>query len=125
MVKSVWIVKEDEYDWFTGNEHKQTEFSSMQEAFVHYKKRKMSDIDYGDQYHYTRIFHFFVYENEEKAQQAKIREERRRNKEMKGWEFGETRPMTEEEDKASGIREISSSPVEPEKYVFDDDSVQF
>ena len=60
MVKSVWIVKEDEYDWFTGNEHKQTEFSSMQEAFVHYKKRKMSDIDYGDQYHYTRIFHFFV-----------------------------------------------------------------
>lgn len=47
-----------------------------------------------------------------------------RDEEMEGWmrvlAFNGSRPMTEEEYKASGLREISSSsPIEPE-YVFDD-----
>lgn len=45
--------------------------------------------------------------------------------EMEEWMVKETRPMTEEEYKASGLREISSSsPAEPE-YVFDDGSNPF
>ena len=116
MVKSMWVVEVTEYDCFTGTSYKQTEFSNMQEAFACYKERK--DFDYGDHYRRTTIFHTFVYEDEEKIRQDKRREERRRSKEAEKWE---TRPMTEEEYEASGLRDISSeSPVEPEEYVFDD-----
>ena len=44
-----------------------------------------------------------------------------RDEEMKEWMKEKLRPMTEEEYEASGLRDISSSsPVEPEEYVFDD-----
>ena len=48
-----------------------------------------------------------------------------RDEEMKEWmkvlASEKLRPMTEEEYEASGLRDISSSsPVEPEEYVFDD-----
>lgn len=48
-----------------------------------------------------------------------------RDEEMKEWmetlASEKLRPMTEEEYKASGLMDISSSsPVEPEEYVFDD-----
>ena len=48
-----------------------------------------------------------------------------RDEEMKEWmkilAKEKLRPMTEEEYEASGLRDISSSsPVEPEEYVFDD-----
>ena len=93
MVKSIWVVEENEYD-FSGNECRQTRFSSMQEALGCYKERKASDFDYGDHCRRTTIFHTFVYQDEEKARQAKSREERRRSKEAEEWE---TRPMTEDE----------------------------
>lgn len=53
-----------------------------------------------------------------------------RNEEMKEWMralMGETRPMTAEEFKASGIKEISSPSAEPkeEEYIFDDGSNPF
>mgnify|MGYP006980460940 CR=1 FL=1 len=53
-----------------------------------------------------------------------------RDEEMKEWvevlASEKLRPMTEEEYEASGLRDISSSsPVKPEEYVFDDDSIQF
>lgn len=111
MVKSMWVVEENGYDCFTGNECRQTRFSSMQEAFGRYKERKAFDFDYGDHCRCTTIFHTFVYQDEEKARQAKSREERRRSKEAEEWETG---PMTEEEYEASGIRVLPSCPTESE-----------
>ena len=93
----------------------------MQEALGCYKERKASDFDYGDHCRRTTIFHTFVYQDEEKARQAKSREERRRSKEAEEWE---TRPMTEEEYEASGITESEFS-TESEDEGNDLDDVDF
>ena len=118
MVKSIWIVEENEYDFFSGNECRQTGFSSLQEAWGRYKERKASDFDFDDHCRRTTIFHTFVYENEEKIRQNKRREEKRREKVHKVWE-------KEYQSRMDEIRRIlNPEPVEGE-YVFDDDSIQF
>ena len=119
MVKSIWIVEVDEYDYFAGNDIRQKRFLSLKEAFAYYKKEKGYDMEWvGDHTHDTKIFHIFVYENEEKIRDETRREEKRREKVHKVWEKEYQRRMDE-------IRRIlNPEPVEGE-YVFDDDSIQF
>ena len=86
MVKSIWIVDVDVYDYFDYGgrlRRPQKRFTSLKEAFAYYKEEKRYDMDLGDHHHITKIFHIFVFENEEKIRQEKIREEKRRKDEKK------------------------------------------
>ena len=122
MVKSIWIVEVDEYDYFAGNDIRQKRFLSLKEAFAYYKKEKGYDMEWvGDHTHDTKIFHIFVYENEEKIRQEKIREEKRRQEEKKRREEAQ-KAWQEREDE---IRRILHPEHVEGEYLFDDGSSPF
>ena len=116
MVKSIWVVEVDEYDYFAGNDVRQKRFLSLKEAFAYYKKEKGYDMEWvGDHTHNTKIFHIFVYENEEK----KVQEEKKRREEaQKAWE----EEWQRREDEIRCI--LHPEHVEGE-YLFDDGSSPF
>ena len=116
MVKSIWIVEVDEYDYFAGNDIRQKRFLSLKEAFAYYKKEKGYDMEWvGDHTHDTKIFHIFVYENEEKRRQE---EKKRREEAQKAWE----EKWQEREDE---IRRILHPEHVEGEYLFDDGSSPF
>ena len=116
MVKSIWIVEVDEYDYFAGNDVRQKRFLSLKEAFAYYKKEKGYDMEWvGDHTHDTKIFHIFVYENEEKRRQE---EKKRREEAQKAWE----EKWQEREDE---IRRILHPEHVEGEYPFDDGSSPF
>ena len=116
MVKSIWIVEVDEYDYFGGNDIRQKRFLSLKEAFAYYKKEKGYDMEWvGDHTHDTKIFHIFVYENEEK----KVQEEKKRREEArKAWE-------EEWQKREDEIRRILHPEHVEGEYLFDDGSSPF
>ena len=116
MVKSIWIVEVDEYDYFAGNDVRQKRFLSLKEAFAYYKKEKGYDMEWvGDHTHDTKIFHIFVYENEEK----KVQEEKKRREEArKAWE-------EEWQKREDEIRRILHPEHVEGEYLFDDGSSPF
>ena len=121
MVKSIWIVEVDEYDYFAGNDIRQKRFLSLKEAFAYYKKEKGYDMEWvGDHTHDTKIFHIFVYENEEKIREEKRRQEekKRREEAQKAWE----EKWQEREDE---IRRILHPEHVEGEYLFDDGSSPF
>ena len=121
MVKSIWIVEVDEYDYFAGNDVRQKRFLSLKEAFAYYKKEKGYDMEWvGDHTHDTKIFHIFVYENEEKIREEKRRQEekKRREEAQKAWE----EKWQEREDE---IRRILHPEHVEGEYLFDDGSSPF
>ena len=121
MVKSIWIVEVDEYDYFAGNDVRQKQFLSLKEAFAYYKKEKGYDMEWvGDHTHDTKIFHIFVYENEEKIREEKRRQEekKRREEAQKAWE----EKWQEREDE---IRRILHPEHVEGEYLFDDGSSPF
>ena len=120
MVKSIWIVEVDEYDYFAGNDVRQKRFLSLKEAFAYYKKEKGYDMEWvGDHTHDTKILHIFVYENEEKIRQEKIREEKKRREEArKAWE-------EEWQKREDEIRRILHPEHVEGEYLFDDGSSPF
>ena len=86
MVKSIWVVVVDVYDYsdyFRELMRQQKLFPSLKEAFAYYKEEKKHDIDWGDHSRKTRIFHVFKFKNEDAIKQAKIRIERRTKKQGK------------------------------------------
>ena len=110
MVKSIWIVEVDEYDYFAGNDVRQKQFLSLKEAFAYYKKEKGYDMEWvGDHTHDTKIFHIFVYENEEK---------KRREEAQKAWE-------EEWQKREDEIRRILHPEHVEGEYLFDDGSSPF
>lgn len=121
MLRSKWVVETHVYDYFDYDgrySHRQKSFSSLVEAFAYYKEEKAYDVEWDDHSQKTKIFHIFVYENEEKIRQDKRREEKRRERVHKAWE-------KEYQSRMDEIRRIlNPEPVEGE-YVFDDDSIQF
>ena len=116
MVKSIWIVEVDEYDYFAGNDIRQKRFLSLKEAFAYYKKEKGYDMEWvGDHTHDTKIFHIFVYENEEKKAQE---EKKRREEAQKAWE-------EEWQKREDEIRRILHPEHVEGEYLFDDGSSPF
>lgn len=135
MVKSLWIVDVDVYDYFDYDgrlRRPQKRFTSLKEAFAYYKEEKKYDIDLGDHYQRTTIFHIFVFENEEKMKQEKIREERKRRREeirrqeklLKALKEAFLRSLDPDEW-PKNIENPSSPEPELETYVFDKDDVIF
>ena len=123
MVKSIWIVDVDVYDYFDYGgrlRRPQKRFTSLKEAFAYYKEEKRYDMDLGDHHHITKIFHIFVFENEEKIRQEKIRQEekKRREEAQKAWE----EKWQEREDE---IRRILHPEHVEGEYLFDDGSSPF
>ena len=121
MVKSIWIVEVDEYDYFAGNDIRQKRFLSLKEAFAYYKKEKGYDMEWvGDHTHDTKIFHIFVYENEDTRREEKRRQEekKRREEAQKAWE----EKWQEREDE---IRRILHPEHVEGEYLFDDGSSPF
>ena len=118
MVKSIWIVDVDVYDYFDYGgrlRRPQKRFTSLKEAFAYYKEEKRYDMDLGDHHHITKIFHIFVFENEEKIRQE---EKKRREEAQKAWE----EKWQEREDE---IRRILHPEHVEGEYLFDDGSSPF
>lgn len=121
MVKSIWIVEVDEYDYFAGNDVRQKRFLSLKEAFAYYKKEKGYDMEWvGDHTHDTKIFHIFVYENEEKIRQEKIREEKKAQEEKKRREEAQKAWEEEWQKREDEIRRILHPEHVEGEYLFDD-----
>ena len=126
MVKSIWVVEVDEYDYFAGNDVRQKRFLSLKEAFAYYKKEKGYDMKWvGDHTHDTKIFHIFVYENEEKIRQEKIREEKRRQEEKKRREEAQKAWEEKWQEREDEIRRILHPEHVEGEYLFDDGSSPF
>lgn len=128
MLRSKWVVETHVYDYFDYDgrySRKQKSFSSLVEAFAYYKEEKAYDVEWDDHSQKTKISHIFVYENEEKIRQEKLREEKKVQEEKKRREEAQKAWEKEYQSRMDEIRRIlNPEPVEGE-YVFDDDSIQF
>ena len=128
MVKSIWIVDVDVYDYFDYGgrlRRPQKRFTSLKEAFAYYKEEKRYDMDLGDHHHITKIFHIFVFENEEKIRQEKIREEKRRQEEKKRREEAQKAREEKWQEREDEIRRILHPEHVEGEYLFDDGSSPF
>lgn len=128
MVKSIWIVDVDEYDYFDYDgrlRRPQKRFTSLKEAFTYYKEEKKYDMDWGDHHHFTKIFHIFVFENEEKIRQEKIREEKKRLEEKKRREEAQKAWEKEYQSRMDEIRRTLHPEHVEGEYLFDDGSSPF
>lgn len=56
MIKEIYVVEIQSYDYFGGNKCVQKSFEDFNEAIYFYDSRKKYDYDYGDAYSKTRIF---------------------------------------------------------------------
>ena len=79
----------------------------------------------GDHTHDTKIFHIFVYENEEKIRQEKIREEKRRQEEKKRREEAQKAWEEKWQEREEEIRRILHPEHVEGEYLFDDGSSPF
>lgn len=128
MLRSKWVVETHVYDYFDYDgrySHRQKSFSSLVEAFAYYKEEKAYDVEWDDHSQKTKIYHIFVYENEDKIRQEarreekRIREEKRRQEEaQKAWE----EQWQKREDE---IRRILHPEHVEGEYLFDDGSNPF
>ena len=87
MVKSIWVVVVDVYDYsdyYRELMHQQKLFPSLKEAFAYYKEEKKHDIDWGDRSRETRIFHVFKFKNEDMIKQAKRKYEKKEKTKKQG-----------------------------------------
>lgn len=121
MLKKIYVVEVNTYDFFDYDgryRYNRKIFFSLLEAFAFYKKEKLYDVEWDDHSQKTRIFHFFVYEDEEVEKQEKRRKILKRAVARKACEQYQEQYQYE-------VRDISSRGVDEPEYVFDDGSVEF